>query len=35
MKKFIYSLSSLFILSNLALASSETENINSVIKSSG
>ncbi len=35
MKKFIYSLSSLFILSNLALASSETENINSVLKSSG
>lgn len=35
MKKFIYSLSSLFILSNLAFASSETENINSVLKSSG
>ena len=35
MKKIIYSLSSLFILSNLAFASSETENINSVLKSSG
>ncbi len=35
MKRFIYSLSSLFILSNLAFASSETENISSVLKSSG
>lgn len=35
MKKLIYSLSSLFILSNQVLAAAETENINSVLKSSG
>ena len=35
MKKIIYSLSSLLILSNQVLAATETENINSVLKSSG